>query len=274
MPLHSLKKDRVILAISLLLMFICLTADVAFSKEENSADFYQSFLNLIESTPKENRYLLDGWNEYLIKVLDYSNAEHLKAIQELTIEYAKEFNALNAKYAKDREQDKSNYSSKWLDKVVMRFGKEFVCNNKRAVMLNLMIAFNRRKAEKYDQNAKDILSKELILYLAYERYLGAFIKYYNQLSEKDQEKMKAWKAVAEKYLSITNRSHFAVIYYGSQMENKILENTMQYENKELYIYFKKATLPFGSWAFSKALQDMDKFIQICEMQSIKQSQNN
>ena len=258
----------------LLLMSICLTVGVAFSKEENSVNFYQSFLNLIESTPKGSQYLLDGWNDYLIKVLGYSNAEHLKVIEGLTMDYAKAFEALNEKYAKDREQDKINYTSKWLNKVVERFGKNFVCNNKRTVMLNLMVAFNRRKVEKYDQDAEDILSKELILYLAYERYLDAFIKYYNQLSENDQEKMKAWKVVAERYLSITNRSHFAVIYYGSRMDNKLLENKMKNENNELYVYFKKTTFPFGSWALSKARHDMDEFGSRCKMQSSKQPENN
>lgn len=274
MLLPNIKKYIVVLATPLLLMSNCLATDIALSKEENSSNFNQAFLNLFESVSKENQYLLDGWNDYIIKVLGYSNAEHLKVIEELTVDYAKAFNALNEKYAKDREQDKINYTSKWLDELVERFGKDFVCNNKRAVMLNLMLAFDRRKADKYDQDAKDILSKELILYLAYERYLGVFMKYYNQLSEKDREKMKDWKEVAEKYLSITSRSHFAVIYYGSHMDNKILENAMQKENKELYMYLKKTKFPFDSWALSKARHDMDKFGAMCKMQSSKQPGNN
>jgi hypothetical protein len=274
MLLLSIKKYKVVLAIPLFLVSLCLAADNAFSKEEESSNFYQAFSNLIESAPEDNKHLLDGWNDYLTKVLGYSNAEHLKAIEELTIDYAKAFKAIDEKYAKDREQDKINYTSKWLDELVERFGKDFVSNNKRAVMLNLMMAFNRSDAKKYDQDAKDILSKELTLYLAYESYLGVFMDYYNQLSEQDQKKMKAWKEVAEKYLSITKSSHFAFIYYGSRMKYKILDNVMQKGNKELYIYFKKRTFPFGSWAFSKARQDMDMFIETCKTQSLNQPENN
>ncbi len=188
MLLLRIKKYKFILAIPLLLMSIFLTADTGFSKEENSAKFYQSFLDLIESTPKENRHLLDGWNDHITKVLGYSNAEHLKVIEELTLDYAKAFNALDEKYAKDWEQDKKKYTSEWLDELVAQFGKNFVCNNKRVVMLNLMMAFNRNDAKKYDQDAKDVISKELVLYLAYEEYLKVFMNYYRQLSENDQKK--------------------------------------------------------------------------------------
>jgi hypothetical protein len=274
MLLLSLKNYKVILATPLILMSIFLTADLAFSKEESSANFYQAFLDLIESTPKENRHLLNGWNEYITKVLGHSNAEHLKVIEELTLDYAKAFKTLDEKYAQDQERDEIYYTSKWLDKIVERFGKDFICNNERAVMLNLMVAFNRHKAEKYDQDANDIISKELILYLAYERYLGVFMDYYKQLSKNDQKKMNSWKVVTEKYLSMTNRSHFAFIYYGSHMENKLLDYEMQKDNKELYMYFKKTIFPFGSWAFSKARQDMEKFVAKCKMQSSKQPENN
>ena len=274
MLLPNIKKYIAVLATPLLLMSNCLATDIALSKEENSSNFSQAFLNLFESASKENKYLLDGWNNYITKVLGYSNAEHLKVIEELTMDYAKAFNALNEKYAKDREQDKNNYTSKWLDELVKRFGKDFVCKNKRAVMLNLMLAFGRRKADKYDQDAKDILSKELILYLAYERYLDVFMDYYKQLNENDQEKMNSWKVVAEKYQSMITRSHFAVIYYGSHMENKLLDYEMKKENKELYMYFKKTTLPFGSWALSKASHDMDEFGAMCRMQSSRQPDNN
>jgi hypothetical protein len=80
------------------------------------------------------------------------------------------------------------------------------------------VAYSKNDAKKYDQDAKEIISKESILYLAYGRYLSVFMDYLNRLSDEDQRKMKAWKEVAEKYLSITNRSHFARIYYGRHME--------------------------------------------------------
>jgi hypothetical protein len=268
MLLLELKKHKVLLAVQLVLMsiYFCI-ADVAFSKERNSADFFKTFSNLTESASKENQHLLDSWNEYIIKVLGYSNAEHLNVIEQLTHDYAGSYNTLNEKYEKEREQDKIQYTSEWLNDLVARFGKDFVCNSRRAILLNLMIAFDRRNAKKYDQDAKEIISKELILYLAYERYLGVFIDYYNQLSEKDQKKMNAWKEVADKYLSIINSSHFAQIYYGRHMEKKIDDNVMKKENKELYMYFKNADIPFGGWVLSQARKDIDLFIKRCKMQS-------
>lgn len=270
MPLLNIKKYKAILVISLLPMSICLIASVAFSKEKNSPNLHQAFSNLIESTSKENKHLLDGWSEYLVKVLGYSNAEHLKVIEELTIDYAKAFKALDEKHKKDREQDKIQYTSEWLDELAEQFGKDFVCNNKRAVMLNLMMAFNRNDAKRYDHDAKEIISKELVLYLAYERYLSVFMDYYHQLSEKDRKKMNAWKDVAEKYLSIANRSHFAQVYYSFHMINKVRDNALQKENNELYMFFKNTNFPYGSGALKKAERDLDMFVEICKMQSLKQ----
>ena len=89
-----------------------------------------------------------------------------------------------------------------------------------------MMAFERCDAKKYDQDAKEILSKEMILYLAYEEYLDAFMDYYNKLNKRDQKRMKKWKEVAEKYLSITKKSHFAPIYYGLHMRKKIDDNVV------------------------------------------------
>jgi hypothetical protein len=269
MLLLNINKYKVVLAIPLLSMSICLIAGVAFSKEENSPNLYQAFSNLLESASEENKHLLDSWNDYIIKVLGYSNAEHLKVIEELTIDYAKAFKALDEKHRKDREQDKIKYTSEWLDELIEQFGKDFICNNKRAVMLNLMIAFNRNNAKKYDQDAKEIISKELVLYLAYERYLGVFMDYYHQLGDKDRKKMKAWKEVAEKYLSIANRSHFAQVYYSFHMINKVRDNALQKENNELYLFFKNTNFPYGSGALKKAEKDLDIFVEMWKIQSLK-----
>ena len=274
MRLLNINKNIIVLAIVLLSMIICLTAAIASSKGGNSTDFSQVFSDLMESTAKENKELLVGWNDYLIKVVGHSNADHLKVIEEFTKDYAKALKAIDEKYAKDRKQDKMNYTSKWLDDVTERFGKEFVCNNITAIMMNMIIAFQRTDAKRYDQDANEIISKESILYLAYESYLNHFMDYYHQLSEKDRKKMNAWKVVAEKYLSITNRSHFAFTHYGRHLNNKMEENAMQKKNNELYMYFKKLILPFGSGALQKAIKDKNLFVTNCEMQGLLHPDNN
>ena len=274
MRLLNINKNIIVLAIVLLSMIICLTAAIASSKGGNSTDFSQVFSDLMESTAKENKELLVGWNDYLIKVVGHSNADHLKVIEEFTKDYAKALKAIDEKYAKDRKQDKMNYTSKWLDDVTERFGKEFVCNNITAIMMNMIIAFQRTDAKRYDQDANEIISKESILYLAYESYLNNFMDYYNILSEKDRKKMNAWKVVAEKYLSITNRSHFAFTHYGRHLNNKMEENAMQKKNNELYMYFKKLILPFGSGALQKAIKDKNLFVTKCEMQGLLHPDNN
>ncbi|MGD9217017.1 MAG: hypothetical protein PVJ84_19560 [Desulfobacteraceae bacterium] len=265
-----IKKYKVVLIIPFLLMSIFITNDVVSSKEKKSMNFHHAFSTLIETGSKENKHLIEGWNEYIIKVLGHSNTEHLKVIEELTIDYAKAFKAFDEKYEIDLKHDTIQYTSKWLDQLVEQFGKNFVCNNKRVIMLNLMTAYDRSEGKKYDFEANKIISKELVLYLAYERYLEVFIDYYNQLNENDQKKMNAWKEVAEKYLSIAKRSHFAQIYYGSHMKYKIIDNAMQRENNELYMFFKKTDFPYGSGALKKAEKDLDEFVEMCKMQSLKQ----
>lgn len=274
MLLLSIKKYLVILSITLLVVSNCLAAEVTRSKEAKNANFYQTFLNLFESASKENKYLIDGWNEYIIKVSGYSNAEHLKVIEELTMDYAKAVKELDEKYEKDLKQDKNQYAPKWIEELVAQFGKEFVCNNQKDIMLNLMMAFDRDDAKKYSQDAKEIISKESVLYLAYERYLNVFMDYYHQLSEQDQKKMNNWKKVAEKYLSITKRSHFAFVYYGSHFKYKILNNVMQRENKKLYMYFNKTILPFGSGALRKARKDLRMYVAKNKAENTIQSDNN
>lgn len=274
MRLPNINKYIIVSAIPLLLMAICLRVAIASSKEESSAGFVQVFSNLMESTSKENKELFVGWNDYLLKVVGHSNAEHLEVIGEFTMDYAKALKAIDEKCKKYREQDKLNYTSKWIDDVVEHFGKEFVCNNMTAVMMNLMIAFHRADAKRYDQDVREIISKELNLYLAYEGYLNDFMNYYNKLSNKDQEAMNAWKVAAKKYLSITNRSHFAIIHLDGNLNKKMDENAIQKENNELYMYFKKLVLPFGSGALQKAIKDKNLFVNKCEMQGLKQPENN
>jgi hypothetical protein len=267
MLLLNINKNKAALALPLVLISICFTAGIAFSKEENTATFHQSISNLFESASKENKHLLEGWNDYIIKVLGYSNAEHLKVIEQLTLDYAKAYKALDEKYEKYLKQDKIQYNSEWLDDLVAQFGQDFVCNNERAIMLNLMMALDRNHAKNYDQDAKEIISKEMVLYIAYERYLGCFIKFFNRLGGEGRKKMNAWKEVAEKYLSIAKRSNFAFIYYGSHMQYKILDNVMQKENNELYMFFKDRNFPYGSGASIKARRDMKMFVKACNMQS-------
>lgn len=184
MHLHKTIKYQAALTIVLLLQ-VCFTANVAFSNEEHSDNIFQSFSNLFELAANENRHILDGWNDYLVKVLGHSNAEHLAAIEELTMDYAKAYRAFNEKLGKERKKENMQYTSIWLDDIVEHFGQDFVCSNKIDILLNLMIAFERNDTKKYDRDAKDILSKEMILYLAYEEYLDVFMDYFNQLNETD-----------------------------------------------------------------------------------------
>jgi hypothetical protein len=273
MHFHKAIKYQAVLAMILLLLQVCLMAKVAFSNDEQSDDILQSFSNLFESADKENKHLLNGWNDYLVKVLRHSNAEHIEVIGELTMDYANAFKSFNEKLGKERKKEKMQYTSNWLDRLVEHFGQDFVCKNKIAILLNLMMAFDRNDEKKYAQDAKDILSKEMILYLAYEEYFDTFVDYYNNLNENDQKQIKNLKEVAEKYLSITKRSHFAPIYYGGHMRKKIDNNVMQKEHKALYDYFKKANLDFGRGALQKAERDMDMFVESCKMQNYRSSEN-
>jgi hypothetical protein len=56
--------------------------------------------------------------------------------------------------------------------------------------------------------------------------------------------------------------------------NKMEENAMQKNNNELYMYFKKLILPFGSGALQKAIKDKNLFVKKCEIQGLLQPDNN
>jgi len=269
MLLHRLKTYKFTSLILLFFISSCITQKVVIAKAEDNFILHQDLTNLFSTAPKENKYLLDGWNNYIIKTLGYSNAEHLMVINELSMDYAEAVKAFNKKYEKDSKIDENKYSSKWIDELVDRFGKAFICANEKVVMMNLLMATNRKDNKKYDQAAKDVLGKELILYLAYQEYLSVFMQYYNQLDEQDQKKMKAWKKVAENYLSVTSKSHFATIYYGMHMKDKIRDNAVKKENNELYMFFERMDLPFGSGVTNKAERDIDMFYQTCKVQGLE-----
>jgi hypothetical protein len=54
------------------------------------------------------------------------------------------------------------------------------------------------------------------------------------------------------------------------MTDKVRANAMQRENNELYMFFKKTDFPYGSGALKKAEKDLDEFVEMCKMQSLKQ----
>ena len=80
--------------------------------------------------------------------------------------------------------------------------------------------------------------------------------------------------MAEKYLSITKRSNFAPIYYGSYMRKRIDDNVMQKKHKELYSYFTKVDLPFGRGALRQAEREIDMFVETCKVQGQEQLGND
>jgi hypothetical protein len=61
-----IKKYKVVLIIPFLLMSIFITNDVVSSKEKKSMNFHHAFSTLIETGSKENKHLIEGWNEYIL----------------------------------------------------------------------------------------------------------------------------------------------------------------------------------------------------------------
>jgi heat shock protein HslJ len=53
------------------------------------------------------------------------------------------------------------------------------------------------------------------------------------------------------------------------MTDKVCDNAMQKENKELYMFFKNMDFPYGGGALKKAEEDLYQYIEMCNIKSLK-----
>ena len=251
---------KTIISIFIFLASFLMPCSPGFAESTKPSSLFNDLIDLLEQNQKENKQLLLNWSDYLFKVKGHTNEEFLLVIENLTREYAQLYISLNKKIEDDREQDRKNYSSEWIEHLLRGFGEDFVRKNKIEILWNLMSVMNRVENKRYDPVAKELMYREALLYGSYREYFEAFLDYYGGLKPNEKQQMETVKGVADRYLTLLKEHHFAHLYTMSASKDLMRENKLKRENGKLYAYCRTIDFPFGSSVASRASDDLERFV--------------
>jgi hypothetical protein len=227
--------------------------------EQHLARVIQAFGEAQESDDKETKYLLKQWENYLISASHYSNSDHLNAINKQLTDYYKTIADVGNIIEKTGIKSKSQYSSSWVDDLVNHFGIEFVRTNKDVILESWKAIFSSDEA--FEQNLKNLIYTETMLFGSYKDYFGMFLTFYNEkLDQKAQKKMEAYKNIADNFLALIDKTSFASMHDTTVLKKVLSENKARQLNEEVFLFLKAHPLShtFGD---SRALKDFIKAIE-------------
>lgn len=228
------------------------------NNEEYIGNVFKALSENLEADDEKNHALLEQWNSYLIDISNFSNTDYLSAIEDQQIEYYKAITELNKGIDKiDSFQKK--YSASWIDDLTKHFGKGFIKKNKNAILDNFS-AIIARDYRLYENELKDLVYTEAMLYGSYKKYFGMFIDFYNEeLDNNGRNKLKKHKDAVDVFLSIINDVSFTKMQERTVLTDKSAENKAIRLNEELFQFFKNHPIS-RAFDFSKAIDDLEKAI--------------
>ncbi len=235
------------------------------AQPNNDQDMRQYFVQALtvfaDAMAKEDEKipaLLNQWNDHLMQISYFSNDDYINAIGSQQADYYKAINDLNDLITKSNHNPK-NHSSKWIDDLNHKFGKNFIKAN-RDVILDNFRAVICRDYRSYEEGIKNLTYIEAMLYGSYKEYFGNFLDFYNQeLSSEDKEKLSSRKDVAEAFLAIIDDVSFTQMYETNVLKEKMADISAQKQNKELFLFFKKLSASHN-FDISKADKDLKKAV--------------
>lgn len=211
------------------------------------------FANSIAKEDEKIPALLNQWNDHLMYISHFSNNDYINAIGSQQSDYYKAINDLNDLITK-LDHNQKNHSSKWIDDLSNKFGKDFIRANRNVILDNFR-AVICRDYRSYEEGIKNLTYIEAMLYGSYKEYFGKFLDFYNQeLSSDDKEKLSSRKDVAEAFLEIIGDVSFTQMYETDVLKEKMADISAQKQNKELFLFFKGLS---GSHNFDISKADKD-----------------
>jgi transposase len=226
--------------------------------EQRLARILQVFGEVQGADDKEVKYLLKQWDEYLISTSHYSNTDHVTAINTQLTNYYEAIADIGSNIKKNDGKQKSEYSSSWVDDLVSRFGIEFVKKNKGVILQSWEAIFSSNEA--FEQNLKDLVYIETMLFGSYEDYFGMFLTFYTkELDQNAQEKMASYKKIAKYFLALIDKASFASIHNTTVLKRVLAENKARHLNEEVFQFFKNHPLAH-TFKEPRALRDLRKVV--------------
>jgi hypothetical protein len=217
------------------------------------------FNEVLESDNEATRATLKQWDDYALTVLNYSNNEYLDAISEQQAGYHKAIAELGKLIEKTRKMQKQEYSSAWVDDLVEHFGKNYLKQNKAAILWSLQAIYACDIT--FESMLKDLIYTETMLYGSYRKYFNSFLDFYREkIDAKAKKNLESRKVAAESFLAIIDEVSFASMHEDTVLRKILAENKARQLNDEVFMFLKNHRLShtFGDL---RASEDLRKAIE-------------
>lgn len=228
------------------------------NNQKNLIDAIQAFSGTMASDDEETKKILKNWNDYIINVSHFSNANYLNAIKKQTAEYYKAIANLNNMIGENKTKRRRSYSSSWIDDLFNHFGKAFIKTNQMAIKQSLFALSVAGSDDGFEQKLKDLIYIETMLYGSYKRYLGIFLSFYKEkLDQNAQKKLEPRKNLAVSFLALIDKVSLSSMQDTTVLQKLLAEYKARQLNDEVFKFLKNHHIS-DSLDFSIALEDFKK----------------
>ncbi|MGD9365698.1 MAG: hypothetical protein PVH87_08395 [Desulfobacteraceae bacterium] len=222
------------------------------------ANTLQAFAASLETEDKEVRSALKKWDDYLISINECSNAEHIQVLKSQQVDYYNAISNVEAGIQRAKQYRKA-YSPTWIEDIRNRFGKGFLKKNRDIILSNFQVIICRNY-HIYEQELKNLIYTEAMLYGSYRKYFAMFIAFYKEkLNRQDQNRLASRVELAEAFLAVINDVSLTSMHNTLLFRERLYENKVKAQNEELFLFFKNH--PISRYHNSKAAKDLEKAIQ-------------
>lgn len=196
------------------------------------------FYDLLSSDSEATRTHLNQWDEHLFSLTRFSNLDYCIAMKSQQVSYYKAIVDLNEKL-EEIDLHRKNHSSEWISDLSNRFGKDFVRENRKEILNNFLAIMNR-SYRSYEENLKDLIYQEAMLYGSYKEYFGQFLDYYeNSLNSEGKKTLSLRKDLAKAILSIIDDVSITNLYETKALYERMADYQAQNQNKALFSFFNE-----------------------------------
>jgi hypothetical protein len=226
------------------------------NKIEHIGGALAAFHKAMEKDDEETRTILKQWDHYFLNVSNYSGADYLDAIKKQQVDYHKSIIAIGDIIDKAKESRTKEYSSSWVNDLIVRFEKDYIKKNREAIIWSMHAISN--SDVNFETELKNLIYIETMLYGSYQKYLNNFLDFYKEtLDDNAKIKLKSRKDAAESFLAIIDKISFTSMYNDTVLSKIVSENKARQLNEEVYLFLKNhpSSYTFGAL---RALEDLRK----------------
>lgn len=228
------------------------------NNEEQIARVLKVFNDSLKSDNEQTKKLLNQWENYLFRVSHYSNDDFAKAFEKQLEDYRNAIADLNNIIEKTRVEQKKEYSSIWVDDLIKHFGKDYIRQNRGAILQSWKAVSISDAA--FEKELKNVVYIGTLLYGSYKDYFRMFFNFYKEeIDDKAKKKLEPRKKLANAFLAIIDDAPYIFLDSRTILRNVLAENKARHLNEEVFQFLKTHPLShtFGD---PRALKDLRKVV--------------